>query len=303
FSGVHVAATILYLLFPDLIRNLCERILTSSNLAVNNSLIAQNSNPGITGQTATNAMFITYCVAILFCMFIVSGSTLNKSKILNLIYLSISVLALFLTQKRGLLIANIVAVTMLLFLFMNAKSVKFKKYGIRILIVVIIGSIILLQSPIAHGVIDKFYVTLQQGDLLTGRTYIINEATRYFSMNPVFGVGVWSIDSYIGSGVHNIYIQLLAENGIVGFTVFMFAFGHTLISTLRFLRSELNNKRLSVEKLSVLILSLYFQIIFLISGTTDNTLYDFRSLVPYIISSALVFSIKNNNVSQATNNL
>ena len=58
----------------------------------------------------------------------------------------------------------------------------------------------------------------------SGRFELWSEAIDNFFRNPVFGVGAGQTPAYSLSrmGTHNLYLQILGENGILGFFIFMF---------------------------------------------------------------------------------
>lgn len=72
------------------------------------------------------------------------------------------------------------------------------------------------------------------GKLLTfaGRFLHISEGLHLFSQHPLFGVGIgrhsWMVTLYQASQIHNYYIVVLAETGIIGLTLYLGMVGYSL---------------------------------------------------------------------------
>lgn len=77
----------------------------------------------------------------------------------------------------------------------------------------------------------------EAGDVTLGRTKMWAAALKFFKSNAVFGIGweqirhrtIWQLN------IHNIYIQLLAETGIIGFLFFVSFFIYILVRSIRLL--------------------------------------------------------------------
>jgi hypothetical protein len=88
------------------------------------------------------------------------------------------------------------------------------------------------------------------------------------------GNGINTIDLLFGDCTHNIYIQLLAELGILGYWVVVFWFIGNLIDSIK---NYLSNKNVYN------ILSLFFQLLFLLYGLTGNPFYSSSFLWLYLL--------------------
>ena len=64
---------------------------------------------------------------------------------------------------------------------------------------------------------------------------MVQIAMLLFLSNPIQGIGWGNAQSlvFVNTNIHNVYAQLLAETGIVGFTVFVGWFIIILVFTLR----------------------------------------------------------------------
>ncbi|MBD7938622.1 O-antigen ligase family protein [Cytobacillus sp. Sa5YUA1] len=64
--------------------------------------------------------------------------------------------------------------------------------------------------------LDRFLFQIDQGDILTGRAGLYNNASVLIEGNPIFGVGIGYFELFNnGQYPHNIFIQLFTEFGVL----------------------------------------------------------------------------------------
>ena len=198
----------------------------------------------------------------------------------------IVMVALMMTGKRTLFIIPIAVLLIYVILFSkNNKFIKLAGVGLGITIFII--------GPSASLIIDR--IVNNEGDVLSGREVFWNYAMEMFRQNPLFGKGFLSFNDYAfyrgfryygerwNYQAHNVYIQLLAETGIVGFLLM------TLLIILMLF------KIISVVKEKPVfwnILLIYWIILFGVYSFTGNTLYYPCQLIVLIIIILLVSNIK-----------
>ena len=203
----------------------------------------------------------------------------------------IVMVALMMTGKRTLFIIPIAVLLIYVILFSkNNKFIKLAGVGLGITIF-IIGAYVLV--PGASLIINR--IVNSEGDVLSGREVFWNYAMEMFRQNPLFGKGFLSFNDYAfyrgfryygerwNYQAHNVYIQLLAETGIVGFLLM------TLLIILMLF------KIISVVKEKPVfwnILLIYWIILFGVYSFTGNTLYYPCQLIVLIIIILLVSNIK-----------
>ena len=83
--------------------------------------------------------------------------------------------------------------------------------------------------------------------------------------------------------VHNIYIQLLCECGIIGFIAFVLFFLWNIVSAIKKLRRVALTPDCDSKIRIILTFSVMYQVFFLMYGLTGNPLYDAPTLVVYIL--------------------
>lgn len=145
--------------------------------------------------------------------------------------------------------------------------------------------------PPLYNVMKRFEVTISEGNLLTGRDKLILECIEMFESNPLFGTGWGSYTVLTASrfiDAHNVYVQLLAENGIIlsipFYAFFIANWIHAARAGSRLSSRGLLNNWTDTAMIGV---SLLFQIFFLFYCLTGNPLYDTQVFFPYIFACAI----------------
>ncbi|MDY5648766.1 MAG: O-antigen ligase family protein, partial [Lachnospiraceae bacterium] len=103
--------------------------------------------------------------------------------------------------------------------------------------------------PQIQQLIARFTISGDTNTFLSGREVIYLKAWELFLENPILGTG-WYTFPELTSGLlavdidaHNIFLQLLCETGIVGFSIFMIWFIVNLYKTIRLLCDSRRRKR------------------------------------------------------------
>ena len=176
-----------------------------------------------------------YTAALLFAGLILFQAGLtNKSKRKKFIYITTFIVAglcVFLSLSRaswlgGLLVAAGLTVIYPKFML---------KFGLIVVVIsILFGSFLLLGDP--NLIQDRFYSEESETSALS-RLPVVVASVRMFLTKPVFGWGYGNFDLYdrqfydntVGSftgdnkdhASHNFFLSLLAEQGIVGFALYM----------------------------------------------------------------------------------
>ena len=251
--------------------------------------------PGFANQTSFNACHFVYGIGSLLCFRIGGGKNgFKKWVILGLLFI-----CLVLTNKRAHLLFLILSLAITYYATGDSKQ-----KGKRILILTLIGIVLLivlnyLITRVNIGVFIKlrtmFTKIADDEDVTSGRSGLYAVAWKCFVQNPLFGIG-WEkypiMPDSNGSHTHNIYLELLCETGIVGFTVFAAFFGYALYTAVRNAK-----KAKSQEEKTSASFCLFMQLFFLLYGITGNPLYDPPYYIPYFIICA--FSIHGSHSRNA----
>ena len=113
----------------------------------------------------------------------------------------------------------------------------------------------------------------------------------------VHSTGILSTDMSITSDVHNVFLQVLTETGIIGFLLFSIMTLYSLFSTYRKIKLTIKFKHKKNHfSLTLLTLSLYIQLFFLLYCITGNPLYDTSFLLTYFFGLAMNIMVTMSDV-------
>jgi len=242
---------------------------------------------GITSHYSSNGIYCAFtCIAFAAEFF---ANKDNKNKLMASGFI-LSAFALVLTAKRGHIIFMFFSLIITYVLVINENYAKKVFKVFFVFIVTLIGFIIAAKIiPVVSLVLERF---LYNGDFSSGRFVIWKEALTTVKDNLLFGIG-WKgfyyktlgQNSYLGyTNVHNIYIQLLCEAGIIGLIAVSIIFAYNLLVSIK-----VNKKLTDYADKKVLFFAVSSQIFFIIYGFTGCGLYDF-TFIMYVLSSALILS-------------
>ena len=159
-------------------------------------------------------------------------------------------------------------------------------FGVVFCTALVLGVFVLVfQKPLSKiPVFARTFASIQSlfsgGDASSGRTGLYKHAISLFMQHPFFGIGwgnyrntvVGVVTQETPFDVHNIYLQLLCETGIVGCVCFAVPMVMTLVMSIRNYELLLRKKP-SAKWTKLMGISCMFQLYFLLFGMTDNVLF------------------------------
>ena len=260
--------------------------------------IISNDSSGFASNTGYSAGYIIAGLLVVISELSIQKYAWRKSIILLMILL----IGLFLTQKRGPILFLILT-AMYCYLAPVKGYEKLKRYW-RLFSFVLIAVIIIwafrdtLSSVSFVGkILDSIAGAIDGKDITSGRTRLYIWAIELFKRNPIVGIGwgryrttvVGNVTLFSELEAHNIYFQLLAETGIIGFIVFVTTFiifwNSTRIALCDIVQ---RNSSLETEWRNLLYFSFAYQTYFLLYGLTGNPLYDPHFQLMYIFSCMIM---------------
>ena len=136
------------------------------------------------------------------------------------------------------------------------------------------------------------------GDILSGRIELWREALNIFLEHPIIGIGWGGFSGYVSDNyrslhgnvfnVHNIYLQFLAETGIIGTLVIVSSLlwiTHYAIRQMLWLRN-INEERYILRRINSIAIGI--QVYFLILGLIDPCFMKYYFWVFFSISIILM---------------
>ena len=282
---IHVISTLLFLFIPDQMLILVKLLLGEGYYPVYLQLYNANSYPGIAGQTSSNAFYASVFIAFSFCQFL-NG----KHRIRNLLFLFLGICVLFMTAKRSFFLINIIAICYIVLKDKKGDRKSWVKKFCIILVIVSIGYLVLLYIPQADAILNKIEIFNDSSDVSNGRFNIWENTLLIFKQSPLFGIGGGALGTAYGISSHNVFLQMLAEMGIVGALVFLIAVLKNLLFTNKAL-DEVMIKEFYIKDDKICLQSaMYIQILFIIYCFFGNPFYGINFIVTYMLMVAIINS-------------
>lgn len=287
FASIHVFFTIFEYISPESFFTIASRFLSAELFGKIRLFFTRGTYSGITNQTGRNSFYITVAISILYSSII---KTNVKPQAIQMLAFITSILALLLTGKRGPLLANMLV---MLFMYIYKEKARGKKILIKtvrfLFIMTLVFIFLFLVFPEALSPIKRTIIKRAQSNVVSGRMDLYVYALDLFKRKPIFGWGANAYMNFYGFDTHNIYLQMLSENGIIGFVLFISFVIFNLLKTFKTLKFVIqindNNK-------TYLYFSLYTQLYFIFYGLSGNTFSDNFIFIVYLIASSIPFSLK-----------
>lgn len=177
------------------------------------------------------------------------------------------------TGRTGTIIVSIVLILMPLFLLWR-KKLSFRSFGVFLIILLILLSLVILFEPqFVNPIFDRFQAIEENS-----RWELFTKAAQLWELNPLVGIGSGGFSLYYPDLLypHNIFLEVLSEQGLLGCFLLIALLGFTIYSFL----TRLRDKYLSI---SMPVLFAFFSSLFwaLVSGdlARNKLLFFFCSLM------------------------
>lgn len=296
-SAIHIFATYYFLIFPSQWRIYSNLIFGSYVTGTQNGTLGYTA--ALNGHYSTNGTLVAFGAICAMICFFNANERIEKNKFIMLMIIAVS--SVLLTQKRAHIL--FFAITFLVIYFFweykrNAINInRILKLIVFCLIVRFLIPVLYKFAPALSTVFDRFLTIGEDAQTLT-RFTMWEYAIQLFSSNKIIGIG-WggyryrfvSLDMYEGAAnAHNIYLQLLAETGIIGFSAFTLFVCINLYNVMSMLINR-HKYQFNKKEQSMLLFSVGFQIFLLLYGFTGNPIYDF-CFIYYALSVAIGMNLK-----------
>lgn len=258
----------------------------------------RNPMAGLTSNYGSNGLFMSFGLIAFFSIVFYKKS---YRTFFGFIILLLMFVAILMSGKRWISIALLLSIILAYFL-MRVSTDRFlilKACFITVIsLLVIIGMSTILPS--VNNVFNRFLQQSQTQDISSNRLVLWLIAYTNFLESPIVGKGFfWFITNIKGAegfpvNVHNCYLQLLLEVGLLG-SVFFFSFFviHFSISINLVLHLTRRIKYHSPNIIKYCLFSLIYQSFFLLMCVTGTALYQQETLVVYILSCSIVWKYKD----------
>lgn len=292
FGLFYSVATIVFWIVPDLYSAVYPYLQSRSEATI----AGMGYRAGLTTHYSTNGMYTV--LGFLAC----SSIALSRKSRCWTVCACLCLFALVLTTKRAHLAFGVVAFTIAYFMLNSRRKLgTFGKLIAAASIALIILYIFSFFNDDILAVLERFQ-SMEDDDSFGGRSGFYDLCLSMWSESPLVGNGWGSYTLafnktaegawYVGNGfnsmdAHNVYLQILAEEGLAGFFLLVGAIGVGLVKTLRALlflnaADEKGGRWRGVRCL--LAGSFSIQLFFAMYCLTGNPLYDAQMYIPWLIS-------------------
>ena len=259
------------------------------------TVLTGSKSGGLVGDYQAGGMMMSIsCILFLIDYF----NDTNQN--INIIGILLSLCGLFISGKRMFALIVIFSFVIIYF-FSEGRNKRTKFFGGVILLIV--GVIIMYISvPMVRELLVRI-ATLRGNDTVvtSGRNVLWEKATEIFDKNKLYGIGFGAFQTYFSdhyniSGIqafltHNIYYGLLAETGIIGFTLYVFFMLYSIVKSICVWKKI---KQMEEDKIKYLCrYSILMQLWFIIYGFTGNGIYDANESFFYFSSIAIMLTLEN----------
>ncbi|WP_460293250.1 O-antigen ligase family protein [Clostridium tertium] len=289
FAFISSLVTWISFIFPNIYDSIFISLLPNEDqLLVRNDFWKLGMKMGLSNHYSRNAFYIVS--GIIGCIIM----RMKKKKKIYDVFTCIFFITLLLIGKRAHFLFLILSLIISYGLY---KKFNMKKI-INIIKYIIIGAILLIIAitviPGTFTVIERLF-NLGGGDISTGRFELYHRVWDLFHENSYRAIG-WGQFSkstnYFFAGVHNDYLQLLCETGVVGLGLILYSNLYILIKTINLARKNKGN--------STLFGVLIYQVFFMLYSLTGLPHYDTETYMIYFIFTCLIW---NNLVYKENHNV
>lgn len=237
---------------------------------------------GFTYQLGTTAMPIIYALPILLYANN-RNYRVSHNNLIRITLISLLIVGVFLTGKRSLALCALSFPILIPFLTSRLSG---KKIVISIIIFFIcaLSFSYFINHPyefIDNAMLRRFAESVidlsMGGDVSSGRSDLYALAFNAFEDHPLLGIGPGQFIPYTKAytSVHNTYLEVLCEQGIVGTLLYIIPLLFCLFKTISLLRSR-NNQLLKI--------SLFVQLLYIAYAMTGNVNSELSTFGIYFLS-------------------
>lgn len=298
FGLFYAAATIIFWLIPNAYDVLYPYLQSKSAADITGA----GYRAGLTTHYSTNGMYIS--LGFLASAFLALSRGKKKSAVWT-VAAGLCLFALILTTKRAHLAFGSLAFAVSYLAFNSCRGLSsLGKFMLITATVLLLLYIVSFFNDDVLYVLERF-AAMEDDDSFGGRREFYNLCLSMWEESPLFGcgwgsytlrfnqttLGIWYISQGFSSmDAHNVYLQLLAEEGVIGILPFVGALVGGILVTVKpllrmnILAAEEGDCPDLDERRGLLAASLAVQLFFAMYCVTGNPLYDAQVFVPWLLA-------------------
>ena len=267
---------------PDILSQITNVTLGTSKYYYFKDFLSYGALVGFSYQTGVTGYYLAVLAGFVFCVYLNIGRNKKSAKIFTLVIFCSIYLLILLTRKRSQLLAVLILV---IFLY----AIYNKKNVIKILVIssaLLIGVILMLEyTTVGQTILNR---SVGVNASLSGREYIYSVMIDNFKKRPLLGNGfgytLKSVHKFTNG--HNVYLQVLSENGIIGLGLYLGLLIMYLKQAYMLLKRTTKGGSMSRDSA----FCLFIEGLFVLNGVFGNPLYDVFPVIVFLMVSGVVQS-------------
>ncbi len=299
-SILYAVTTIFHYLFTDIFHSIVFPFVSSTVQQRMLELVNLGYYPGLGfAQPSMAAAPMVVGIGLYIARILSNRDAVKKIDMFMLIILFIG---LIMAGKRSILLWGILT-ALFTYYFSGEKGKKLIR-SIKVFTLSLMSLFILFlimnyfdTVPFFSRIVGTIDGLIAGDDVTSGRTVLYDRAWELFRENPIFGIG-WDQFLVVTSGqllardltVHNVYLQILTEMGIVGFVIIIIPFAYVYFKTIRTLKKVIDDDMYNKNWRMGISFSFYFQTFFLLYCISENPFYNVVYMFLYFFSITIVNS-------------
>ena len=235
------------------------------------------------------AFFVSIGIGIILInLFLIKSHKNFVHIIFQLLLLFAFIFALLITGSRIMILGSIISFIIITLFTQKQLRKGITTFLMTLMIFAIIVLIVLYILPDSSNPILQYFTRTAS---INDRFILYKLAWQLFLQNPIWGHGINTFISFTylnylneHTFAHNVFIQLLAETGIIGTLLFM-----AFLCRFYFISIKIINKvdEFTKEEKIAILLSFFVQNLFLIYCFTGNPIYDYPLLFIYFFMCSI----------------
>ena len=295
--GIFIAITVLVQYFDKylFVKNIYDHSAVPYSSSTYRFYLSGGYYLGIFYEPHETACYIAFALGI-----VVVDILFKERSVLSWFMLVLLGIGFLLTQKKGIIIATVIAIiiTVLSKYRVNKALGKMIFAIISIIIISVLAFNFILKTKntiLVHRFQRFLYSVINHTDEDYGRLLLFRHALMLWKENPMIGIG-WknfieiAPRRFFYSRPHEVncdYLQLLCETGIVGFTLWMIPVIYTFSKSCMHIKTR-NNDIWNKEEEKLSFMAYFAQILILVYAAVEIPFYDETYFSVYIFSCLII---------------
>lgn len=246
------------------------------------NFVYNNNRMGLTTHYSRNAFFIVLGIISLLYYYL---SKKNKRAFLGIVFLFITLLVV---GKRGHLIFILISLIISYFIHYRVNYKTVMKFCIGIVAFILFVILCTKYIPGTQLAFQRIFEN-ENDDISNGRIEMYQDIFNQFKENNYIPLG-WGqyakSTDYVHPGVHNDYIQILCETGLIGF---IFIIGTNIVILIKAIKYS--QKTSSAISFVILV----YNVFYLIYSLTGLPHFDFETYMFYFYINCILYYFSYND--------